>query len=455
MVKILVMRTRPNPNTPEGVYTCYKCGKLGATMRCGRCAVAYYCDAVCQKAHWKANHKHDCPHFAAFAAQEAQQAELIMAEATREVTAVARMRVLWTEGTPLARQEEDEEVKETWRVVDCIRNCLHEEEDINEHKEGEDVVLLRTLFTTTMDAMSVADWKCAQPVGRVQAVVRLAQIVRDSPAVLLPFDWKTDPADPVDIGFRLSHNWDTPEGIAVRDDWIAACHGWIQHVGGYQAVSRDEDDGNMKEVMPRDFPITVRLRDHECVVYYQKLYSGWYSPAAAGGERFRARYIFRRVMRHVPELGLDAGVPFHKPWEPQSYYAPVGRVALNPPVQRALDAYATGERLACMLTHTERGQGQDVAAWREACVRAYCSVDDAELRDRVEDCVKQGHVGCAASSLHLGGASALAPPVPALGKGVHLQRLLDDDVCAFVAAWRTAREEATVVGDGASDPPLL
>lgn len=47
------------------IYKCVRCGKSGqAGVRmkaCGKCHKARYCDAACQKAAWKAGHKHSCP----------------------------------------------------------------------------------------------------------------------------------------------------------------------------------------------------------------------------------------------------------------------------------------------------------------------------------------------------------------------------------------------------------
>jgi hypothetical protein len=40
--------------------TCFACGKHeAALLKCERCRAAYYCDAACQKAHWK-DHKGGC-----------------------------------------------------------------------------------------------------------------------------------------------------------------------------------------------------------------------------------------------------------------------------------------------------------------------------------------------------------------------------------------------------------
>lgn len=38
---------------------CFQCAKLGSTLRCSNCKVAHYCDAVCQRNHWK-THKKIC-----------------------------------------------------------------------------------------------------------------------------------------------------------------------------------------------------------------------------------------------------------------------------------------------------------------------------------------------------------------------------------------------------------
>ena len=40
--------------------TCAKCGKVGAMKRCACCQCTYYCSAVCQKEHWKEEHKTIC-----------------------------------------------------------------------------------------------------------------------------------------------------------------------------------------------------------------------------------------------------------------------------------------------------------------------------------------------------------------------------------------------------------
>ena len=47
----------------DGLVTamCAACSKKGDIhLKCGACAAAAYCGKACQKAHWKAGHKHDC-----------------------------------------------------------------------------------------------------------------------------------------------------------------------------------------------------------------------------------------------------------------------------------------------------------------------------------------------------------------------------------------------------------
>lgn len=42
---------------------CSQCGKAGAVLRCSRCRQTVYCDATCQRKHWKspsAPHKTEC-----------------------------------------------------------------------------------------------------------------------------------------------------------------------------------------------------------------------------------------------------------------------------------------------------------------------------------------------------------------------------------------------------------
>ena len=55
---------QPNVFTDNAVLkTCSTCGKreqfLGTLLRCGACFSVHYCNAVCQKSHWK-RHKPDC-----------------------------------------------------------------------------------------------------------------------------------------------------------------------------------------------------------------------------------------------------------------------------------------------------------------------------------------------------------------------------------------------------------
>ena len=40
---------------------CAKCGKRGEGFnKCSRCKRVFYCSRTCQRAHWKASHKHTC-----------------------------------------------------------------------------------------------------------------------------------------------------------------------------------------------------------------------------------------------------------------------------------------------------------------------------------------------------------------------------------------------------------
>ena len=39
---------------------CRRGGATAAFKKCGRCSVALYCDAACQRKHWKAGHKTAC-----------------------------------------------------------------------------------------------------------------------------------------------------------------------------------------------------------------------------------------------------------------------------------------------------------------------------------------------------------------------------------------------------------
>ena len=43
-----------------GGSTCDACGKPGAPLRCAGCFRAVYCDAVCQRLHWRGGHKRAC-----------------------------------------------------------------------------------------------------------------------------------------------------------------------------------------------------------------------------------------------------------------------------------------------------------------------------------------------------------------------------------------------------------
>ena len=49
------------PGIVAGKRTCAHCGKPGK-LKCGKCKLAYYCNAECQKVHWKM-HKLLCHHF--------------------------------------------------------------------------------------------------------------------------------------------------------------------------------------------------------------------------------------------------------------------------------------------------------------------------------------------------------------------------------------------------------
>lgn len=62
----------PIPSTADpqaGQLCCTGCGKRElpekSFKRCGSCQVCYYCDAACQKRHWKAEHKNDCKYMGA------------------------------------------------------------------------------------------------------------------------------------------------------------------------------------------------------------------------------------------------------------------------------------------------------------------------------------------------------------------------------------------------------
>jgi hypothetical protein len=54
---------RPRTTPQAQAQHCYSCGKVAAEgkrlSRCSRCQVAQYCDAACQRAHWK-KHKPLC-----------------------------------------------------------------------------------------------------------------------------------------------------------------------------------------------------------------------------------------------------------------------------------------------------------------------------------------------------------------------------------------------------------
>ncbi|MCJ1359731.1 MAG: hypothetical protein MMC33_009733 [Icmadophila ericetorum] len=62
----------PIPATQDphaGRICCTNCGKREEPekkfKRCGSCQVCYYCNAACQKAHWKSEHKGDCKYIGA------------------------------------------------------------------------------------------------------------------------------------------------------------------------------------------------------------------------------------------------------------------------------------------------------------------------------------------------------------------------------------------------------
>ena len=72
-------------STVVALMFCEDCGAPSATLRCGRCREAYYCNITCQKHAWKKGHKHKCvtnaagtqsakPHTAAAAAAAAAAA---------------------------------------------------------------------------------------------------------------------------------------------------------------------------------------------------------------------------------------------------------------------------------------------------------------------------------------------------------------------------------------------
>ena len=43
------------------VETCKACDTSDARLsRCARCEAVFYCSVECQRAHWKAGHKHEC-----------------------------------------------------------------------------------------------------------------------------------------------------------------------------------------------------------------------------------------------------------------------------------------------------------------------------------------------------------------------------------------------------------
>ena len=64
------------------IFRCYECGKHGHNLRrCSQCAQAYYCDADCQREHWR-RHKPVCR--AAVAALARCAARERLARAIRE-----------------------------------------------------------------------------------------------------------------------------------------------------------------------------------------------------------------------------------------------------------------------------------------------------------------------------------------------------------------------------------
>ena len=51
---------------------CAACGTVGASQRCGACRYPQYCNAACQRGHWKAGHKQECKSICAAAPLSAE-----------------------------------------------------------------------------------------------------------------------------------------------------------------------------------------------------------------------------------------------------------------------------------------------------------------------------------------------------------------------------------------------
>ena len=94
----------------RGMAFCHACRKP-ARSSCSRCKAAFYCDEVCQKAHW-AVHKVDCRVVASAAAAWQAPAGQVMVNMTPErldqmqamIAAVAAMDVAF--GVPAPREDE-------------------------------------------------------------------------------------------------------------------------------------------------------------------------------------------------------------------------------------------------------------------------------------------------------------------------------------------------------------
>jgi hypothetical protein len=285
---------------------------------------------------------------------------------------VAKMRVLWTDETPLARWEGDEAQDATWTtryVVRALRTALQPAEPENKDDE---VNLLRTLLRATLRGMGVpTDEEITTDAlpRRAHAAVHLARLVAFCYHV--PTPWAIEPT-----GSLQPHHVEAPGDQEVRDAWLETYRALLVRRG-----ARVDD-------------VTVH-----------------------------------GVLRNVPELGLEVDE--------------AGYIRLSAPVKEALDAYATGERLLCMLAHTDR-ENLDDAQWRDACIAAYCApahCDEvccylaSELALEVAACCQTGHTACASSPYgNLGFIDDVARPTPALFNPVCLRMLLDDEVVAFARA---------------------
>ena len=51
---------RVNDAVSLAMKCCAACGAANATLRCGGCRAVRFCGSACQKAHWRAGHRHGC-----------------------------------------------------------------------------------------------------------------------------------------------------------------------------------------------------------------------------------------------------------------------------------------------------------------------------------------------------------------------------------------------------------